>query len=476
MKITYLSAECAPFIKVGGLADVVGALPREIASLGADADVILPLCEQIALEHKSAMKFLFYTFINVGKRHDYAGVFHLKRDGVNYYFIDNEHYFKRTNIYGYGDDAERFSFFSMAALEILPRLGDVPNILHFNDWQAAIAAIYLENYRKYNEKYRGIRTVLNIHNIEFQGKFDMNTLGTIFGLDENFRQICEYDGALNILKAGICLCDKIVAVSKNYAQEILHETHSHRLHYILQENRHKLCGITNGIDCELYNPACDEKIAHNFEVNNLAGKAICKRDLQQRLKLEVDDEVPIFAMITRLERQKGIELLQKSLHKILQANVQVIVLGSGNFAYEEFLRRVECENPAKMRTIIGFNEDLARKIYAGADFFLMPSLSEPCGLAQLIAMQYGAIPVVHAVGGLAETVEAYNPAKKSGVGITFQNFETCIFEDVIECAIEIFNNKDDFAQVRTNAMTKNFSWHKSALKYFKIYEKLARGE
>ena len=362
MKITYLSAECAPFIKVGGLADVVGALPQKIAQLGAKTDVILPLCEQIPQEFKSRTKFLFYDFVQIGNRRDYVGVFHLLRDDVNYYFIDNEHYFKRGGIYGYSDDAERFSFYAMAALAILPRLDEMPNIIHFNDWQAAIGAVYFQNFRKTDEKYSQIGTVLNIHNIEFQGDFDFDMLEKIFGIDENYCQILDYNGRINFVKAAICLCDEIVTVSENYAKEILHKRHSYGLHFILRDNKHKLCGITNGIDIGKYNPALDKKIRHNFDAENFGGKALNKKDLQESLNLKIDDRTPIFAMVARLTHQKGIELLKQSLHKILQDDVQIIVLGSGSPDYEEFFRYLQRENPEKMRAIIDFNEDLAHKI------------------------------------------------------------------------------------------------------------------
>lgn len=475
MKITYISAECTPFIKVGGLADVVGTLPQKVADLGARVSVILPLCEQILQKHKDDMKFLFYDFIKIGKRREYCGALYLKRGDVDYYFLDNEHYFKRAGIYGYSDDAERFSFFAMAAIALLPRLGEMPDVIHFNDWQAAIGATYLENFRKTDERFSKISTVLNIHNIEFQGDFDHNTLQNIFGLSEEFYEVLDYNGRLNFLKGAICLCDKVVTVSENYANEILVSEHSYGLHYILQENKHKLCGILNGIDTVKYDPAKDKKIVKNFSLENFSGKAVCKQHLQAKLKLEISEKVPIFALVARLERQKGVELLENSLRKILQGNVQVVVLGSGNPYYEELFIQTERENPGKMRTIIDFNEDLAHEIYAGADFFLMPSLSEPCGLAQMIAMRCATIPLVRAVGGLAETVEPYKATQKNGSGLTFKNFTSQDFEKTVNRALEIFNNKEDFVQIRKNAMNKDFSWEKSAKKYFEIYEKISEG-
>ncbi len=472
MKILYAAAEASPFIKVGGLGDVMGGLPLELCRMGHDARVVIPLYSQIKDELKNEMEFIASIGVPLGWRMSYCGIFKCEKNGVTYYFVDNEQYFKRNSVYGEFDDAERFAFFSKAVLEILPVVDFFPDIINANDWHTALTPLYINAFYRNIPSYRDIKTVLSIHNIEFQGKYDPLILGHVLGLDVTYRDIFMYDDCLNILKAGIESANIITTVSKNYAEEILNPYFSHGLHNILEPRKYKLRGIVNGIDTDVFNPKTDEKIYHKYDYKSIRFKTNNKTEFQKEMALPVDAKKPLIGMVTRLTDQKGIDLVRDVMHEITKLDVQLVVLGTGYPQYEDMLRYWENECHDKVRGIIAFSNELASKIYAASDLFLMPSKSEPCGLAQMIAMRYGTVPIVHTVGGLGETVEAYNPVEKTGNGITFQSYNALDMLDAINRALSIYHNKEQWRYIRKNAMHTDFSWEQSAKEYISIYEEI----
>lgn len=472
MKILYVAAEATPYVKVGGLADVMGGLPKELCAIGEDARVVIPLYSQIKEELKNEMTFITSIGVPLGWRMSYCGIFTAQKNGVTYYFVDNEQYFKRNGIYGEFDDAERFAFFSKAVLEILNHVEFYPDIINANDWHTALVPLYLNAFYRNIPAYANIKTVLSIHNIEFQGKYDPLILGHVLGLDVTYRDIFMYDGCLNILKAGIESANIVTTVSKNYAQEILDPYFSHGLHNILEPRKYKLCGIVNGIDTDAFNPKTDENVYHKYDYKSIRFKTNNKTELQKEMALEVDAKKPLIGMVTRLTDQKGMDLIRDVMHEIVKLDVQLVVLGTGYPEYENMMRYWENTCHDKVRGIIKFSNAYASKIYASADLFLMPSKSEPCGLAQMIAMRYGTVPIVHTVGGLGETVKAFNPQTGEGNGVTFQSYNAWDMLDAINRALSLYHNKDLWRTLRKNAMNTDFSWSVSAKEYQKIYEDL----
>ncbi len=472
MKVLFATSEASPFLKTGGLGDVLGALPKAVADEGVDARVIMPLYSDIPHALRSQMEFIANFYVTISWRKTYCGVFSARVGKVTYYFIDNEQYFTRNRIYGEYDDSERFAFFSKAVLDVLNLIDFFPDVIHINDWQTALLPVYLEAFYRADERYRNIKTVLSIHNIEFQGKYNPIILGSIFGLDVNFRSLLMYDGNINLLKGAIEACDMVTTVSNTYAEEILSETHSHGLHNILIPRRYKLRGVINGIDTEVFNPETDSAIYKNYSYDAIRFKSMNKKALQKEMGLEVNNDIPVIGMVTRLTDQKGIQLLQEVAHEIEQMDVQLIALGTGDTHYENFLRDWEQNRHDKIRGYVGFSGAMAQKIYAGADMFLMPSKSEPCGLSQMIAMRYGTIPIVHSVGGLHDTVPPYNPETKEGKGVTFQSFNAYDMLDAIRRAIELYNDKNSWRALRKNAMSGDYSWAEPAKKYIEIYKEI----
>jgi len=472
MKVLYATSEAAPFLKTGGLGDVLGALPKAVAQAGIDARVIMPLYSDIPHNLRSQMEFIANFYVTISWRKTYCGVFSAKVGNVTYYFIDNEQYFSRGQIYGEYDDSERFAFFSKAVLDVLNLIDFFPDVIHINDWQTALLPIYLEAFYRADERFRNIKTVLSIHNIEFQGKYNPIILGSIFGLDVNFRSLLMYDGNINLLKGAIESCDMVTTVSDTYAEEILHETHSHGLHNILIPRSYKLRGVINGIDTELFNPETDSAIYKNYSYDTIRFKSMNKKALQKEMGLEVNNDIPVIGMVTRLTDQKGIQLVQEVAHEIQNMNVQLIALGTGDAHYEGFLHSWEQAAHDKIRGYVGFSGAMAQKIYAGCDMFLMPSKSEPCGLSQMIAMRYGTIPIVHTVGGLRDTVPPYNPETKEGKGVTFQSFNAYDMLDAIRRATELYRNKPAWRIMRKNAMSGDYSWTEPARKYIEIYKEI----
>ncbi len=472
MKVLYATSEAAPFLKTGGLGDVLGALPKAVADCGIDARVIMPLYSNIPHTLKSQMEFVASFDVTISWRKTYCGVFRATVGKITYYFIDNEQYFSRTNIYGEYDDSERFAFFSKAVLDVLNLINYFPDVIHINDWQTSLLPVYLEAFYRADLRYRNIKTVLSIHNIEFQGKYNPIILGSIFGLDVNFRSLLMYDGNINLLKGAIETCDMVTTVSNTYAEEILHETHSHGLHNILIPRRYKLRGIVNGIDTDTFNPETDSAIYNNYSYETIRFKSLNKKALQKEMGLEINNSIPLIGMVTRLTGQKGIDLISQVSEELASLPVQIIALGTGDSHFEGFLYDWERRHHDKIRGYVGFSGAIAQKIYAGADMFLMPSKSEPCGLSQLIAMRYGTIPIVHTVGGLKDTVEPFNPETKMGTGVTFQSFNAYDMLDAVRRAIELYNNKPLWRALRKNAMAKESGWVQPAEKYIEIYKEI----
>ncbi len=470
-KIIFLGSEAAPFIATGGLADVLGSLPKALAkNKSLDISVILPLYSNIPTEFRKKFKFVTNFNVSVSWRWQYAGVFEYKYKGVKFYFIDNEYYFKREgNIYGFYDDAERFAFFSRAALDTIARLDIYPDVLHCNDWQTASSIIFLKGMYYTDDKFNKIKTVFTIHNIEYQGVFDMDTYGSLFGFPDSIKNFVEFNGCVNLMKGAIEMTDIVSTVSPTYAQEIKSAYYAHGLQDIIIRNESKLAGILNGIDLDYYNPQTDKCLFANYSSKDLSGKAVCKSELQKMLNLPQRSDVPIIAIISRLVSHKGLDLVRHSIESLLNQDVQVVILGKGEIAYENYFTHIANEYKGKCVTIIAYNQDLSRKIYSGADMFLMPSKSEPCGLSQMIASRYGTVPIVRETGGLNDSIKAYTGVK--GNGFTFADYNAHDMLYVINEAIRTFKEEKAWKDVQNRAITTDFSWKIQAKEYEKLYDK-----
>ena len=472
MKVLFAASEAAPFLKTGGLGDVMGALPKALSEKGVDARVIMPLYSAMDHSLRSQMRYLGNFEVTISWRKTYCGVFTSKVGNVTYYFVDNEQYFSRPNIYGEYDDSERFAFFSKAVLDILNLVDFFPDVIHVNDWQTSLLPVYLNAFYRGDSRYANIKTVLSIHNIEFQGKYNPIILGSIFGLDVGYRSILMYNGDINLLKGGIESCDMVTTVSNTYANEILTPEFSFGLHNILIPRKYKLRGVVNGIDTDVFNPETDKNIPKTYSYETVRFKSINKKELQREMALPETNDIPVIGMVTRLASQKGIDLLCEVMNEMSDLPMQLIVLGTGEQHYESFFYSWECACRDKVRGYIGFSGAMAQKIYAGSDMFLMPSKTEPCGLSQMIAMRYGTTPIVHSVGGLHDTVEAFNPQTKEGNGITFQSYNAYDMLDAVRRAIDLYNKKPLWRAMRKNAMSGDFSWNKPAEEYIKIYKEI----
>ena len=472
MKVLYAASEAVPFCKTGGLADVAGSLPPALAAQGVETAVILPLYRRVKERFADQLTFLCYDYVDLAWRHAYCGLFSLKKDGVTWYFLDNEQYFGRPELYGCADDGERFGFFSRAVVKMLDHLDFWPDVIHCNDWQTALIPIYLKDDGVREERYRSVRTVLTIHNIEYQGRYDPYCLGDLFGLDRGWVDdgTLLLDGDLNLLKGAILTADAVNAVSPTYAQELKNPYFAHRMEGILTQCGYKLSGVLNGIDMKLYDPAADPRIAANYTAENISGKAADKAELQKALGLRPEPETPIIAMVSRLVTHKGLDLIREVMGDIMELPVQFVLLGSGDAAYEDFFRHAAERWPERMSIRLGYDEALSMAIYAGADLFLMPSRSEPCGLSQMIAMRYGTVPIVRETGGLKDTVQPYEAWRDAGTGFTFANYSSADMLHVIREAVYLYKDYPDaFARLRRRAMERDFSWNRSAGDYLKIY-------
>ena len=471
MKVCFIAAEAAPFVKVGGLGDVIGSLPKALRQLGVDARVVLPLYSSIDRE-RFGLKYKAYQFVDLGWRHSYCGIFETEVDGVPCYFIDNEQYFNRDSIYGQIDDGERFAFFSKAALEILPALDFKPDVVNVNDWHTALSVIYLDVLKSREaEFYKDMKSVLSIHNIEFQGRFNPYEMGNLFGLENKYFDALIYNGDLNLLKGAIQLADRINTVSETYAREILDPYFSYGLDKILTVEHGKLRGIINGIDVDKFNPKTDPMIPVNYDLNTFEDKVQNKLAFQKEMALEVNADIPLIGMVTRLTHQKGIDLILQASEEILKTGAQLVILGTGDSHYESALRSLEHYRHDRVRSILLFSNEMSAKIYAASDLFLMPSKTEPCGLSQLISMRYGTVPVVHRVGGLRDTVIPFTGVE--GNGFTFESFHAGDMMDAIYRAVTCFyQSPDEWKQIIKNNLQKDVSWEQSAKKYLDLYHEV----
>ena len=471
MKILYASSEAYPFAMSGGLADVAGALPKALRRRLIGCRVVMPLYGCVSEEMRANMTFITSITVPVSWRRQYCGVFEAHVDGVIYYLIDNQYYFKRDGLYGHYDDAERFAFFSRAVLEIIPHIGFTPDIIHCNDWQTAMIPVYLTEMYRYNDLYKDIKTVFTIHNIQYQGKYGRELYGDVLGLPEGRESLLEYDGCINLMKAAIQCSDKVTTVSPTYAKEILDPYYSHGLDEILKQFTYKLTGIVNGIDYDVYNAETDPLIYKNFTIDNLEDKSYNKKCLQEEMGLPIRDDVPIIGIVTRLVKHKGLDLVKHVFEEMLAADLQFVILGSGEWEFETFFHEMATRYPEKVALKLGFIPQLAHKIYAGADIFLMPSQSEPCGLAQMVALRYGTVPIVRKTGGLNDTISDSGDGK--GNGFTFQNYNAHDMQNAVWRALAGYADKEGWNMLRKRGMEYNSSWSASASLYIGLYRELS---
>lgn len=470
MKVLFASSEAYPFAMSGGLADVSGALPKALRRRLVGCRVVLPLYSCIPDELRQKMNFICSITVPVSWRRQYCGIFEAHIDGVIYYLLDNQYYFKRDGLYGHYDDAERFAFFSRAVLEIIPYIGFSPDIIHCNDWQTAMIPVYLTEMYRYNPEYANIKTVFTIHNIQYQGKYGMELYDDVLGLPQGRESILEYDNCLNLMKGGIQCADKVTTVSPTYAKEILDPYYSHGLDSILSGFTYKTTGIVNGIDYDVYNPETDPLIEKHFSAFDISGKAEDKAALQREMNLPQRADVPVFAMVTRLVKHKGIDLVKCVFEELLRADLQFVILGSGEWEFETFFHEMASLYPDKVGLKLGFDQNLAHRIYAGADIFLMPSKSEPCGLAQMVALRYGTIPIVRETGGLNDTIK--DSGNGEGNGFTFANYNAHDMENTVWRALAGYSDSEGWAILRKRAMECNNSWAASANAYIRLYKEL----
>mgnify|MGYP004652048335 FL=1 len=473
MKVIYIASEGAPFAASGGLGDVMGALPHAVAEVGGgkvETEVILPLYGSMKEEYRARLVKEADIRFAYGWRQTGASVFSLTEGGVLYHFIENHYYFNRQRLYGEPDDGERFAFFSMAALEFMLATGDIPDVLHANDWQTAMAVIYLKTEYAHIEAFRRIRTVFTIHNIEYQGKFDPYILGDIFALDAKYYHIVEYEGCINLMKGALTVSDYISTVSPNYACELRHDFFAFGLADIIAKVSDKMCGVINGIDYTVFSPERGGGIYRPYGREDLdEGKRANKTALQRELGLAEEPDTPLVVMITRLTAGKGVELVLRILDELLGEKMQFVILGTGEAIYESAFSAVASRHP-NMRALIRFDRNLSKKMYAAADIFLMPSKSEPCGLAQMIACSYGTVPVVRAVGGLYDSIKPYG--SEGANGFTFNNFNAHELLFTLKWALELYRDTSVWAPLRLAAKDSDFSWDKSAKKYLSLYQNI----
>lgn len=475
MQIVFASAECAPFVKTGGLGDVAGSLPAALVRAGAEVIVMVPKYATIKDEYKAQMEHFADFYVSLGWRNEYCGLEKLERDGVTYMFVDNERYFARDYPYGFFDDGERFAFFSKAITESLQHLpaGFECDILHCNDWQTALAPVFLREFYQGLPLYDRVKTVFSIHNVAFQGQFSDTVMEDILGvahIPAAATQLRCDACSINYMLGALHYADAITTVSPTYAGEIQTPEFGEGLDGVLRERSYALQGILNGIDVAAFDPSTDKRIAANYTVDDRSGKAVCKAKLQEELGLEVRDDRPLMVMVTRLTRQKGMDLVMYALDRILSGGVQVAVLGTGDRDYEDGLRYFQDKYPGTMAARIEFDPALSQRMYAAADMFLMPSKFEPCGLSQIIAMRYGTLPIVRETGGLKDTVQPYNEFTGEGTGFSFTNFNGDEMGDAVFRAARLFwDNRDAWNQLVTQAMSQDFSWTRSADKYLDLY-------
>ncbi len=479
MKILFAASEVAPFVKTGGLADVAGSLPAALAAHGHDVRVILPLYSNINESWRDQMTFVKHFHFPLSWRNSYCGLFQLKLGNVLYYFVDNEYYFKRHSLYGHFDDGERFAYFSRAVIEVPDQVSWSPNIIHCNDWQTGLVPVYLLEAKHRFPCLSKTKSVFTIHNIEYQGRYDKTILGDVFGLDSSYfrEDMLAYYGDVNLTKGAIYASDYVTTVSPTYAKELQYSFYAHGLEGVIAANYYKMSGILNGLDIQQYNPNLDPDLTATYSSDDLAGKAICKNALQKECGLELLPDVPIIACISRLVSHKGYDLITAAFPKIMEHNVQFVILGTGDWGIEAFFRSAAKRYPERVSANLLYSTKLSAKIYAGADILLMPSISEPCGLTQMIAMRYGTVPVVRLTGGLKDSVPSYNPATGKGLGFTFGNITAGDMLSAVDRALELYDTEPlKWRQLMRNEMEVDLSWDKSALAYEEIYCKLSHND
>jgi starch synthase len=477
VKILFAVSECVPFIKSGGLADVAGALPKELKKLGNDIRVILPKYQLIPDKYKKRMKKIREFIVPVGWRQQYCGIEQLEQNGVVYYFVDNEYYFKRNQMYGDYDDGEKFSYFNRVVLDSIREIDFYPDVIHCHDWHTGMIPFLLKEKYRNQKGYENIRTVFTIHNLQFQGIFAREILGDLLGLEDHYFNIdqLEFYGNVSFMKAALVSADKITTVSPTYMEEIQTAYFGERLDGVLRSRRADLVGILNGIDPVVYNPMTDPVLFAQYGPKDHDARLLNKLALQREFGLKEDADIPVIGMVTRLTKQKGIELIRGVFDEIMATGVQMIVLGTGEWEFESFFNQMCSKYYEQFRVYIGFDEGLAHRIYAGADLFLMPSKFEPCGLSQLIALRFGAIPIVRETGGLNDTVKSYNGKIGEGNGFTFTNFNAHDMLYTIERALGFYRNKQEWNALVESVMRMDFSWSRSAKVYHQLYQDLAFG-
>ena len=471
MKILYVTSEANPFAASGGLGDVMGALPAAVAAEGHDCSVIMPLYDTMKQQHRERLEHVLDMSFNLSWRHTGASVFRIVEGGVKYYFVENHYYFNRGRLYGEHDDAERFAFFSRAVVEFMLHSGNIPDVLHANDWQTAPVIVYLKTEYSHVDALRAVKTVYTIHNIEYQGKFGSDCLGNVFGINDMYRGVVDFDGCINLMKGAMVSSDFITTVSPNYAKELEYDYFAFGLSSIVKSSSHKMRGVINGIDYGYFSPEKGGDIYASYNNRTYkSGKAKNKAALQAEVGLPVEADIPLVVMITRFASQKGIDLVLHILDELLSENVQVIVLGTGEKEYEDAFRAAEWRHPHNFRALIKFDRVISKKMYAGADIFLMPSKSEPCGLAQMIACSYGTIPVVRSVGGLYDSIKNYG--EEGANGFRFDNYNAHELLFTLKDALALYADKKKWNALTATAKKSNFTWENSAKEYISIYNNL----
>ncbi len=468
MKVLFAASEAYPFFTSGGLGDVAGSLPAALKKRKAGVRVILPLYGDMAPEWRQKLKYITNFTVPVGWRNQYCGLFELVHGGVSHYFLDNEYYFKRHGLYGFYDDGERFAFFSRAILESLFHIDFAPNIIHCNDWETALVPVYLNLYYRHLEKFSGLKTVFTIHNIQYQGRYGLEMLEETIGIGRKNAHLVEYDKDVNYMKGAIETADKVTTVSPTYAREILDPWYGHGLENFLRKKEYKLCGILNGIDTEVYSPATDPNIAANYSAPEYEkGKAQCKDDLRREFALK-ENLCPVVGMVSRLVSHKGFDLVRHVAENLVNSGIQLVILGSGEYSYEAFFQDLAVRYPGMVGVRIGFIPSLARKVYAGADMFLMPSKSEPCGLAQMVALRYGTVPVVRLTGGLGDTIS--DAGDGTGNGFTFASYNAYDMQDACLRAKAMHEDAKAWKVLVQRCMACDNSWSTSAKQYLDMYK------
>ena len=472
MKILFVASEATPYAASGGLGDVMGALPKSIVedNPSAEVGVVVPLYDTMKSEYREKLEKVADISFRYSWRNTGASVYKLENSGVNYYFIENNYYFNRGRLYGEFDDAERFAFFSTAVIEFMLATGNVPDVLHANDWQTALTVVYLKTEYAHIPELRDVKTVYTIHNIEYQGKFDPYILGDVFALDRKYYNVVEFDNCINLMKGAIVTSDYVTTVSPNYANELKYDFYGFGLQGIITENAHKLDGVINGIDYSYFSPDKGGDIDFPFTKRTVkSGKAKNKKALCEELGLDPSADMPLVVMITRLATQKGIDLFLHVAEEMLSKKAQFVVLGTGEKDYEEALRNLEVRHP-NFKALLKFDRVISKKLYASADIFLMPSKFEPCGLAQMICCSYGTIPVVRATGGLYDTIIPYG--LEGSNGFNFSSYNAHDFLYAVEKALEVYDNEKEWSELRKRALNCDFTWNRSAAKYMQIYNNL----